>query len=166
MKAIRGYLVSAGVLLMLTALAKCISASGTSRMLLQPDPVVALSYGRVFWITGIFEFGIAITCLISSRHPAIAAGMVALLSTNLVLYRLTYAWLGHHKPCSCLGTLTGLLHTAPQTADMGMKIILAYLLVGSYGILIHQWWNRRADGGTQNDEIGPLARNSEIQAGS
>jgi hypothetical protein len=48
-------------------------------------------------------------------------------------------WVGWHKPCSCLGNLTDALHIPPQTADTAMKIILAYLLIGSYGNLFWLW---------------------------
>jgi hypothetical protein len=138
-KIIRGFLISAGVLLMLTAVAKSVSAMGTSRALQLPDPVISLSYKHVFWITGILELCTGLTCIIKSRHPILPAGLVALLSTNLLVYRLILVWFGYHKPCSCLGTLAGKLHISPQTADTGMKIILAYLFVGSYATLFSIW---------------------------
>jgi hypothetical protein len=39
--------------------------------------------------------------------------------------------------------LTDALHIKPETADTAMKIILAYLLIGSYGSLFWLWRQRR-----------------------
>ena len=48
-------------------------------------------------------------------------------------------YLGWQRPCSCLGNLTDTLHISPHVADVAMKIVLAYLLVGSYGGLLCLW---------------------------
>jgi hypothetical protein len=42
-----------------------------------------------------------------------------------------------------MGNLTDALHIPPQTADTAMKIILAYLLLGSYGTLFWLWRQKR-----------------------
>jgi hypothetical protein len=39
-----------------------------------------------------------------------------------------------------------MLHIQPQIADNIMKGVLAYLFIGSYGILFYQWWTRMAEG--------------------
>jgi hypothetical protein len=44
-----------------------------------------------------------------------------------------------HRPCGCMGSLTTALHLSDQAADNIMKVVLAYLLIGSYGLLIRQW---------------------------
>ncbi|MBI3849679.1 MAG: hypothetical protein HY298_05230 [Verrucomicrobia bacterium] len=46
---------------------------------------------------------------------------------------------------TCLGHLTDALHMSPQTADELMKVILAYLLIGSYALLQYQWRKAQAD---------------------
>jgi len=46
----------------------------------------------------------------------------------------------YKRPCLCLGNLTTAIHVSPHTADNVMKGVLAYLLIGSYGILLHEWW--------------------------
>jgi hypothetical protein len=38
-----------------------------------------------------------------------------------------------------MGSLTEALHLAPKTSDLIMKIILCYLLVGSYASLLWLW---------------------------
>jgi hypothetical protein len=64
---------------------------------------------------------------------------LAWLSTSFLIYRFGLVWAGYHKPCPCLGNLTDALHIPPQTADTAMKIILAYLLIGSYATLFWLW---------------------------
>jgi hypothetical protein len=43
-----------------------------------------------------------------------------------------------------LGSLTSALHLSEKAADNIMKVVLAYLLIGSYGLLLWQW--RRGKG--------------------
>jgi hypothetical protein len=49
----------------------------------------------------------------------------------------------YHKPCPCLGNLTDALHISPQTDNPLVKIILGYLLIGSYTTLFWLWWQIR-----------------------
>jgi len=42
-----------------------------------------------------------------------------------------------------MGNLTDALHIPPQIADTAMKIILAYLLIGSYASLFWLWRQHR-----------------------
>lgn len=41
------------------------------------------------------------------------------------------------------GNLKGAPDTPPQTADIAMKTILAYLIIGSYGTLFWLWKEKR-----------------------
>jgi cbb3-type cytochrome oxidase subunit 3 len=56
-----------------------------------------------------------------------------------------------------LGNLTDALHIPPQAADTAMKIILAYLLIGSYATLFWLWRQRgkNAEVRMMNDEVKP-----------
>jgi hypothetical protein len=47
-----------------------------------------------------------------------------------------------------LGALTDEIHIPSQTADTAMKIILAYLLIGSYASLIWLWRQKSKQSGT------------------
>jgi hypothetical protein len=140
---LRIFLYSAGVLLLVTALAKIVSALGSARVLQNPEPILGVPFRTVFWIVGALEFMVALVCFFG-RRLTVQAGLVAWLATNFVVYRLGLLWIGYHKPCGCLGNLTDALHVSPQTVDTAMKIILAYLLVGSYGALYWLWRQNRA----------------------
>lgn len=141
-KIIRIFLFSAGALLLLTATAKCVSATGSSKILQNDDPIFGIPFRAMFWTAGGIEAAIALFCLFA-KNLVIPASLVSWLSTTFVIYRIGLVSVGYHKPCPCLGNLTDALHIPPQTADTGMKIILAYLLIGSYGSLLWLWTQHR-----------------------
>jgi hypothetical protein len=87
----------------------------------------------MLWV-GAFEILVARFCLIP-RHRALASILVSSLATTILVYRGGLWWINWHKPCSCLGNLTDALHIAPKTADNIMRVVLLYLLVGSYMVL-------------------------------
>lgn len=93
-----------------------------------------------------------------SRHQRLATLLVAWLATNFLVYRLGLWWMGWHKPCGCMGSLTSALHLSEQAADNIMKGVLAYLLLGSYGLLVWQWRQRR--GGQARLDNGGLKMES------
>jgi cbb3-type cytochrome oxidase subunit 3 len=157
-KPINFFVCSAGALLTVTAIAKLVSSAGDARILQNPDPILSISFRHVFWIVGGIELVIATVCFFG-KWIEIKAGLIAWLATSFLVYRIGLVWVGYHKPCSCLGNLTDALHIPPQMADTAMKIILAYLLIGSYAILFWLWrLHRKGEERMQNDEIEPEAR--------
>ena len=64
-----------------------------------------------------------------------------------------------------MGNLTDALHIPPQTADTAMKIILAYLLIGSYASLFWLWRQRGKAGGRMQNEEVKTAGSSEMAVG-
>jgi len=141
-KLIRIFIYSAGLLLLTTSIAKLVSANGSARILQNIDPILSISFGHVFVIVGVFELIVTAVCFFSNR-VGLQAGLIAWLATNFLIYRLGLFLVGYHKPCSCLGNLTDALHIPPQTANTVMKIILAYLLIGSYATLFWLWCQRK-----------------------
>jgi hypothetical protein len=141
-KTILTYLHSAGLLLLITAIAKLISACGSAPILQNPDPILLISFRNVFCVVGGVELLVALMCFFI-KNVGWRAGFVACLATSFLIYRLGLLWIGYHRPCSCLGNLTGAIHIPPQIADTVMKIILVYLLIGSYAILFWLWGQRR-----------------------
>jgi len=133
---------SAGAILAFTGIAKMLSALGDAPILQSQDPLLILEFRHLMLAAGALELVIAGFCLLN-KSQAVAMILVAWLATNLLIYRLGLRWLGWHLPCSCLGNLTDVLHISPQTADTAMKIILAYLLIGSYATLFWLWRHKR-----------------------
>jgi hypothetical protein len=142
MKIMRLFLYSAAIVLLLTAIAKFISSAGHVKILLRFDPLTEFQFRNLFRIAGSIEIAVALACIFSKR-AWLSAGLVAWLSTSFLAYRIGLVLLGWHRPCSCLGNLTDALHIPPQTADTAMKIILAYLLIGSYTTLFWLWRQKR-----------------------
>lgn len=139
---IKCFLYSAGVLLATTAVAKFISGAGDARILQNLDPILAIPFRQVFWIAGAIELTVGLVCFFVKRL-ALQAALVAWLATSFLIYRLGLALVRYHKPCGCLGNLTDALHISPQIADTAMKIVLAYLLIGSYATLFWLWRQRK-----------------------
>jgi hypothetical protein len=138
------FLNSAGAALALTGLAKAFSAIGPARALDVADPVIGIPFRQLLLLVGLLELFIAFFCLFTERRrfSVLAVGWIA---TDFLVYRLGLWFIGWHRPCGCMGNLTDLLHISPQLADNTMKVVLAYLLVGSYGILLWEWRRRRAE---------------------
>ncbi len=141
-KTVKLFILSAGVLFFATAIAKLISACGTAPVLQVPDPILAISFRHLLWIVGTSELIVALFCILGNRI-SMQVWLVAWFATNFLVYRIAFILGGYRKPCPCLGNITDALHISRQTADTAMKIILAYLLIGSYGILFHQWRKNR-----------------------
>lgn len=137
------FLYFAGVVLAVTASAKFISAAGSSRILDRPGPILQIPFRAVFMLSGFIECGIAVMCITPNRKTVVQAASVAWLATTFVFYRFGLFWVHYHRPCPCLGNLTDAIHIPPQTADTAMKLILAYLLIGSYGSMIWLWNEKR-----------------------
>ena len=133
---------SAVVILIVTASAKLVSATGKARALALPDPLLMLTHREVLVLAGSIELLLA-GYLLFGRRSWLKAPLVAWLATNFLIYRLGVAWIGVHKPCGCLGTITDALSIPPATIDLLMKIVLAYLLAGSYDFLLLEWWQGR-----------------------
>jgi hypothetical protein len=136
------FVISAGVILAITGLAKVWSAFGKVKLLAVSDPILGIPFRDLMLAVGLVEIAIAWFCFFRKR-PVLATWLVAWFATDLLLYRLGLRWMGWHKPCSCLGNLTDALHLSPQLADNVMKVVLAYLLLGSYGLLIWHWRRHR-----------------------
>jgi len=130
------FLFSAGLIFAITGIAKIFGSFGSAKVLLELDPIVGVQFRHLMFVVGVIEIGASAFCIASARTRA-AALLVAWLSCLFLFYRLGIWWLGWKVPCHCLGTLTDSLHLAPATADNLMKIVLAYLLVGSVFCLVH-----------------------------
>ena len=139
---IKYYIYSAGLLLLITGVAKLISASGNARILQNLDPIFYMPFRQVILIVGTLELTATAICFFG-KQAGFQAGIIGLLATNFIAYRIGLISIGYHKPCHCMGNLTDALHVSPQAADTAMKIILAYLLIGSYAVLFWLWRQRK-----------------------
>jgi hypothetical protein len=115
---------------------------GHAPILQIPTPILSFSYQKVFLLVGVCELIIGLICFFGTKS-IFQVALVSWLATCFSIYRLGL-FIGHYqKPCPCLGNLTNALHIPPQTADTATKIILAYLLIGSYAIWFWLWKEKR-----------------------
>lgn len=138
---VKSFICSAGILFAITAVSKFISSFGSAGILQASDPILTISFRIVFRIVGSVELVTALFCFFG-KPVILQTGLIALLTTNFVVYHLGVILLGYHKPCPCLGNLTDALHISPHTAGTVMEIILTYLLITSYVMLFWLWRNK------------------------
>ena len=133
---------SAGLLLATTGLAKAFSAIGAVRVLDTADPLIGIPFRQLLLLVGLAELLITFFCLFTDKQR-LSLLAVAWISTNFLVYRLGLWLIGWHHPCACMGSLAGVLHLPDQAADNIMKGVLAFLLIGSYLLLLAQWRQAR-----------------------
>lgn len=131
----RWFTISAGCILLVTGMAKVISALGKAPILEVPDPIFSLSNRKVFLGVAVVEIMIAIYCLRGKKLPRKAL-LIGWLAACFMLYRFGLFWINYRQPCGCLGTMTDVLHLSPQQADSALKCIVAYLAAGSVVTLL------------------------------
>lgn len=132
------FVLIAGGVLAVTGLAKIWTAFGDVKLLNVIDPILGIQFRDLMLAVGVAELVIAGLCLFG-RASGLATALVAWLAGSFFAYRVGLWWIDWHKPCGCLGNLTDALHISPETADNIIKAVLAYLLIGSYGLLLWRW---------------------------
>jgi hypothetical protein len=121
---------SAGVILLVTGFAKIASGFGDKIILDQSDPLFGISFRHLMQLAGMVEIVVAGICFFV-KNTRLNLCLIGWLTLNFLAYRATLHLIGWHKPCSCLGNLTDVLHISPTTADWVMKGVLVYLFAGS-----------------------------------
>ena len=167
MKTFRGFILTSGLLLMVAATAKLISAFGSSKILEGTDPVLLISFRYVFILAGAIEVGIGTICLFG-RRIWLQLWLLAWFSTICLIYRFYLKIEGYYPACKCLGLgeFTTAIHISQKFADVIMKVVLGYLLIGSYATLFWLWrQHRKAEGRMQNDEAKPEAGAGSLKVG-
>ncbi len=130
----RTFISSLFVILLITGLLKIISSFGDSILLMINDPIIPIKNRYIFLSVGTLEIIISLVCLLS-RNILLQASLILWLSLNFVFYRIGLYMVGYHKPCKCLGNIVNVLNLNDEAADLWMKFIIVYMLLGSILIL-------------------------------
>lgn len=138
------YLLFAIVLLAGTAVAKLYSAAGEARILGLRDPLLLLTNRELLMVVGLLELGV-VAYLLFRRNTLNKHLLIIWLSLNFIVYRLGIWWVAPGKPCPCLGTLTARLSLKPDTVDLLLKLVIAYMLCGSVLFLLLDWASDRGE---------------------
>lgn len=128
-------------MLLVTGASKLVSAAGSANILYTIDPIFKIPFQDLFVIVGVIELTVCLVCLLGSRI-GLQIGLAAWLATNFLMYRIILFKIGWHKPCECLGNLTGAIHIQPKTADIIMRVVLVYIFCGSYAAVFYLWKQR------------------------
>jgi len=153
MKVLRLYFWFAAVLLLVASAGKIVSSFGEAKILQYPDAILSIPFRYLLLFVSALEIIVAIICIFG-KNVALQSGLVAWLATSFLVYRLGVWESGYHIPCSCLGNITDALHISPKAAGTVIKIILAYLLIGSYVTLFWLWRQRRLLAGSSEMGVG------------
>ena len=121
----------------MTSVAKLYSATGSEGILDIADPIFRLSYRYLLVALGLVEIAIAGYILYGAAN-AVKCAVLASLSSCFIIYRVGVLVLGVPDPCPCLGTITAKLPFGPATADLLLKGMIAYLLLGSLYYLLRR----------------------------
>jgi hypothetical protein len=157
---IKLFRVSAGIILAITGMAKVVTVlAGHAKLFDVADPIIGVHFRYLMFGAGALELAVASVCF-SNKLQTLTLTLIAWLAISLLIYRVGIWGEGWHRPCSCLGNLTDAIHVSPQIADNIMKGVLAYLFIGSYGILLNQFLNKRKFANGKLD-----LRNSKIKVG-
>jgi hypothetical protein len=130
----RLFLNFAGCVFLTTGVAKIWLLFDTSRALDTLDPVFGLPFRSLAVGVGMLEVAASGFCFFD-RRPRFGVGLVAWLTTNILLYRVLLVLFDWKLPCHCLGRLTGSLPISPQAANSVTAFLLACLVLGSYLLL-------------------------------
>jgi hypothetical protein len=115
-----------------------VSSFGAAEVMRQYDPVFNWRFDHLMLAAGVLELGIAFIC-IRYKNSWLPTFLIGWLATSLLGYRACLSVIKWHRPCTCLGNLTDVIHINPQTADAIMKFVLIYLIAGSYLLIfLHQ----------------------------
>ena len=153
----RFFISSAIVILLLSAVAKFVSATGTARILSQRDPLIGLSYRRVLLFGAAIE-SVTVVALLATRVRSRQLATLAWLSLLFAAYRVGSALIGAPRLCPCLGTISEALHLPAVIVNRTMSGVFLYLIIGSFALLVWELLQAKIDG--KHHKAGSILSNT------
>jgi len=132
------------MVLLITGVAKVVSATGNSRVLDSFDPIFGLSFRHLLLSVGLLELTVSAICLLH-RRISLALILVAWLASNFLLYRAGLWLMDWNQPCNCLGGLTDAIHLSPKAAETVGEFLCLYLFAGSLASILVQRGHSRKE---------------------
>ena len=129
----RTFVFSAGILLLLTGIAKLISITGSARIPDTSDPVFTfLNARQMLLIASVLEIAIGGLALLGRAEIQTRLLWISWLASLFGLYRAGLWLVDHKMPCKCLGGAldwAGLSDSALRNLSLRLFV---YLLAGGY----------------------------------
>ena len=141
-KWIRGFVLSAGMLLLAAGLERFITAGCDSQVLTMTDPLPEIPVRYAVLCVGGVEVLVGLFCLFG-RLVGIQALLLAWLMTNWALYQAGLLFVGNNVRNTCLGALTDPLRLPHSVAASLGGWLPFYLLAGAYAVLVVTWIRHR-----------------------
>lgn len=120
------------LILLSTSALKLLSLAIGWSELAKADPLIGLLKSREMLILAAGCEIIVAAVLLFSADTFLKAASIAWISTAFLAYRLGLYWVGFEGPCGCAGNA----NTWWSSIDAIMKVLLAYLFLGSYTFLL------------------------------
>jgi hypothetical protein len=142
----RVFYFTAAIILFVTGAAKIYGARGPADVLQIRDAVFGIQFNYLLLTVGLIELCVGWLCMKYARCARLGtqtAIVLAGLSTNLLVYRIGLEYLHWQRPCPCLGNLTDGIGLSLRVVNIVLKVIVAYLLSGSYITLLWFWRQRK-----------------------
>jgi hypothetical protein len=133
MKSSRVFSISAGAILLIASACKIVSAFQDRPYFHETDALFYfLNNRQLLFGEALIEMAIGLpVCFSRNIDQKTKLKLILWLSSLFIFYRLAVWWLGFAGPCRCLGNAVDWIGVRPQTLDVIMRILLAYLLGGS-----------------------------------
>jgi hypothetical protein len=131
-KSVFYFITSAAIIYLVVGMAKVISVFNAQNVFALSDPIFGIQFYMLFFLAGTIEVCVGLTCLHANIRPVVKLGILAWISNLIVTYRVGLWFMNWHRPCGCMGSLSAVLHISNKTADLIMKLVLVYILIGSY----------------------------------
>ena len=129
-KLTRWFILSSGTILLITGIAKVLSAFGEARILGTNDPILGVSFRSLMSLAGVIELVISGICFLTNKY-ALSLDAIAWIATVFLSYHFGLSYVHWHRPCPCLGNLTDLVHIPPSLANLILTWVAIYLFLGS-----------------------------------
>lgn len=140
-KLLMGYFIaSCGIILLITALAKIISAAGNAPILKEMDAVLEVENKDLLYGVAIAEIAL-VFYLYFGRDLKLKMVSIAWLSLGFFCYRVCSSLMGVYT-CPCLGKLTDNLPVRPSTVHLFLIGTDAYMLLFSCIFFLILYFNK------------------------
>jgi hypothetical protein len=134
-KPIIWYLYATAGVLVVTALAKLWSVTGTAIALTKTDPITMLSYRELMLGVGVIEL-LTATYLLWGRSLIKRSAAALWIASNFMMYRFA-AYHMNVSVCPCFGTLTDALPFKNADVAAASNWIVAVMFFGACWSLLH-----------------------------
>lgn len=133
----RCFIIMAGLMLLFTGTAKLASVGGQARVLLEADPILAISNRIVFGTLGLIEV-VLVGYLWFGQTRILQVVIATWLGCGFALYRVGLWWLGINRPCRCLGTAADWWPWLARHQELLLKSTIGCLVIGGGFLLLRR----------------------------